>query len=135
MTAGASTDLEKLARSLADSTAGRSIDVAGQNVRIHEVFTTDLTQAVLYSLRTGQTIPRHHHTGIDDVFFGVRGRGRIRTWREGGLVVELVVAPNCIHAVMPGTVHEVVSDSDDFAYLLLQAPKEDYDLVAEESTS
>lgn len=135
MTAGTPTDLETLARSLADATAGRSIDVAGQNVRIHEVFTTDLTQAVLYSLRTGQTIPRHHHTGIDDVFLGVRGHGRIRTWPESGEVVEIVVAPGCIHAVTPGTVHEVVSDSDEFAYLLLQAPKEDYDLVAEESTS
>jgi quercetin dioxygenase-like cupin family protein len=133
--AGKPTDLEALARSLADATAGRSIDVAGQNVRIQEVFTTDLTQAVLYSLRSGQTIPRHHHTGIDDIFLGVRGSGRVRKWREHGQVDEIVIAPGSIHVVTPGTVHELVSDSDDFAYLLLQAPKEDYDLVAEESTS
>jgi quercetin dioxygenase-like cupin family protein len=133
MRAITSIDLEKLAASIAES--GRKIEVAGQTIAIQEVFTTDLTQAVLYSLRSGQTIPRHHHTGIDDIFFGLRGMGRLRQWRNDGDVDEIVIAPGCIHAVTPGKVHEVVSYSDDFTYLLLQAPKEDYDLIAEDSAS
>jgi quercetin dioxygenase-like cupin family protein len=130
------TDLHKVARELRDAeTTGRSIQIGDQTVRICEVFTTEFTQAVLYTLRSGQSIPRHRHTGIDDVFLGVVGQGRIRTWGADGGAAELVLQPGCIEAVTPGTVHEVVSDSDDFAYLLLQAPKEDYDLIPVDPSS
>ncbi len=129
-------DLHKLADELHNGgPAGKTIQIGEQTVRICEVFATEFTQAVLYVLRSGQSIPRHRHSGIDDVFLGVIGTGRIRTWAADGAAADLVLRPGCIKAVTPGTVHEVVSDSDDFAYLLLQAPKEDYDLIAVDSSS
>lgn len=125
-----SVELARLAAGLDDgSVTGSRIEVAGQQILVKEIFTTSLTQAVLYSLRKGQTIPAHRHTGIDDIFFGVRGSGHVRTWDEQGGQAENPITAGSIYAVRPGTVHELVSDSDDFAYVLLQAPKEEYDLI------
>ncbi|MGH7764137.1 MAG: cupin domain-containing protein [Candidatus Dormibacteraceae bacterium] len=129
-------NLYALAAGLRDGTVeGQTVVVGEQSVRIHEVFTTEFTQAVLYVLRSGQTIPRHRHTGIDDVFLGILGEGRIRVWSAGGDVVDLELKPGSMKVITPGTVHEVVSDSDGFAYLLLQAPKEGYDLIPVESSA
>lgn len=126
-------DIHELAASLVDGTTqGKSVQVGAQTIKTQGVLDTEHTQAVLYWLRAGQAIPRHRHTGIDDIFLGLRGRGRVRHWGDDGGADEIRISPGRIHAVVPGTVHEVVSDSDDFVYLLLQAPREDYDLVAED---
>jgi quercetin dioxygenase-like cupin family protein len=129
-----SVDLPRLAAGLDDvSVTGSRVDVAGQQILLKEVFTTGQTQAVLYSLRKAQTIPPHRHTGIDDIFLGVRGTGHVRTWDEQGGQAEHAIAAGSIYAVTPGTVHELVSDSDDFAYVLMQSPKEEYDLIPVET--
>ena len=125
-----SIDLPKLAAGLDNgSVAGTKIEVAGQEITIADVLTTDQTQVVLYSLRNGQNIPAHRHTAIDDIFLGVRGRGRVKTWDEKQVQSDHPIQAGSIYAVAPGTVHELVSESDDFAYVLMQFPKEDYDLI------
>jgi quercetin dioxygenase-like cupin family protein len=106
---------------------GRSIDVAGQQVACATLFETSRSQAAVFRLRAGQRIPAHTHSAIDDVFFGIRGRGRIRTWDEHGAARDHALEPGTVVLVEPDTPHEVSCAEDEVCYVLLQAPKEWYD--------
>jgi len=106
---------------------GRSIDVAGQQISCATLFETSRSQAAVFRLRAGQRIPAHTHSAIDDIFFGVRGRGRIRTWDEHGAARDQALEPGTVVLVEPETPHEVSCAEDEVCYVLLQAPKERYD--------
>jgi quercetin dioxygenase-like cupin family protein len=106
---------------------GRTIDVAGQRIAYAPLFETQRSQAAVFRLLEGQRIPAHTHSAIDDIFFGVRGRGRIRTWDGHGAARDQAVGPGMVVLVEPETPHEVSCAGDDFCYVLLQAPKERYD--------
>lgn len=109
------------------------VEVAGQRVSSIRVFETARTQSELWRLTPGQHIPPHQHSGIDDVFFCIRGEGTVRTWDADGRVVEHALLPGSVILVEPNTPHEVSCSADDLCYVLLQAPKELYD-VAEYKT-
>lgn len=112
------------------------VDVDGQPILAVQVYETDRSQAELYLLRTGQRIPAHRHSAIDDVFLVLEGRGRIRIWDSDGKQSDHVVERGAVMVVEPGTAHEVSCDGDEFVYVLTQSPKEHYDLLpAEDSVS
>ncbi|HKV46253.1 MAG TPA: cupin domain-containing protein [bacterium] len=118
-------DLNQAADRLARG--GPTIDVEGQQIACAPLFETARSQAALFRLRPGQRIPAHRHSAIDDIFFCIRGRGRIRTWDAGGAAVDHPVEPGAVFLVQPETPHEVACAGDEFCYVLLQAPKELYD--------
>jgi len=103
-------------------------DIDGQPTLSLRVYETERSQAELYLLRPGQKIPAHQHSGIDDVFLGVRGQGQIRIWDPAGNHVDHVVKAGVIVVVEPGTPHEVSSVDGDFVYVLTQSPRERYDI-------
>lgn len=105
------------------------VDVDGQPILAVQVYETDRSQAELYLLRTGQRIPAHRHSAIDDVFLVLEGRGRIRIWDSDGKQFDHVVERGAVMVVEPGTAHEVSCDGDEFVYVLTQSPKEHYDLL------
>jgi quercetin dioxygenase-like cupin family protein len=106
---------------------GSMIDVEGQRIACATLFETSRSRAAIFRLRPGQRIPAHTHSSIDDVFFCVRGVGRIRTWDTGGVPHDHAVEPGMVFLVEPGTPHEVSCAGDEFCYVLLQAPAEQYD--------
>ncbi len=122
-------DLQQLAETLR-SDGHPAIDVEGQAIPCVTAFKTIQSQAALFLLRPGQHIPAHTHTSIDDIFFGVEGRGRIRTWNAGGQPEDRHVEPGTLLAIPPETPHEVSCADDEFCYLLLQAPREQYDNIS-----
>jgi quercetin dioxygenase-like cupin family protein len=103
------------------------IEVEGQEVACVTAFETAGSQAALFRLLAGQRIPAHTHSAIDDIFFGVRGTGRIRIWRDGGETEDHQVEAGTLVVVTPETPHEVSCAGDEFCYILLQAPREHYD--------
>lgn len=105
------------------------VDVDGQPILAVQVYETDRSQAELYLLRTGQRIPAHRHSAIDDVFLVLEGRGRIRIWDSDGKQSDHVVERGTVIVVEAGTAHEVSCDGDEFVYVLTQSPKEHYDLL------
>jgi len=107
-----------------------AVEVAGQPIRCVPVYETARSQAELYLLRSGQRIPAHQHSAIDDVFLGVQGRGRIRTWDAHRRHVNHTTEPGSVLVVEPGNPHEVWCDSDEFCYVLTQSPKDEYDSVS-----
>lgn len=94
------------------------------------MYETARSQAELYLLRPGQRIPAHQHSAIDDVFVGVRGRGRIRVWDADGEHMDHAVEPGSVLVVEPGSPPEVSCDGDEFCYVLTQSPKDEYDSVS-----
>ncbi|HLY24601.1 MAG TPA: cupin domain-containing protein [bacterium] len=118
-------DLRQAVASLEEE--GRTIEVAGQRIACATLFETSRSQASVFRLRAGQRIPAHTHSAIDDIFFGVRGRGRIRTWDEHGAARDQALDPGTVVLVEPETPHEVSCAEDEVCYVLLQAPKERYD--------
>jgi quercetin dioxygenase-like cupin family protein len=118
-------DLNHAAEELARG--GPTIDVAGQRIACAPLFETARSQAALFRLLPGQRIPAHRHSAIDDIFFCVRGRGRIRIWDAAGTARDHPIEPGAVFMVQPETAHEVACAGDEFCYVLLQAPKELYD--------
>ncbi len=107
-----------------------TVDVAGQPIRCASVYETARSQAELYLLTAGQKIPAHEHSAIDDVFVGLRGRGRIRIWNAEGDHVDQDIEPGWVVVVEPGDPHEVSCNGDEFCYVLTQSPKDEYDSVS-----
>ena len=122
---------EELARLRSGGVA--AVDVAGQPILCTRVYETDRSQAEIYLLRPGQRIPAHFHTGIDDVFLGVSGRGQVRTWDSVGQTTDHPVTAGTVVVVEPGTPHQVSCAGDEFGYVLTQSPKESYDLHPHEA--
>ena len=106
---------------------GPTIDVAGQQIACATLFETSRSQAAVFRLRPGQRIPAHTHSHIDDIFFCIGGRGRIRTWDADGTAHDHPIEPDTLFLVRPETPHEVSCAGDEFCYVLVQAPKEQYD--------
>ena len=115
---------------LLDSGAVTPVEVDGQPILCVSVYETARSQAEMYLLRPGQRIPPHKHSAIDDVFVGVRGRGRIRTWDAAGKVIDHMIDAGTVLVVEPGNPHEVSCAGDEFCYVLTQSPKEEYDSVS-----
>ncbi len=111
-------EIERLVRE------GSCVNVAGQQIACSSLFDTPRCEAALFRLRPGQLIPAHTHAAIDDVFFGLRGRGRIRTWDARGVPHEHPVEAGTMVLVEPETPHEVACAGDEFCYILLQTPKD-----------
>ncbi|TAN31800.1 cupin domain-containing protein [bacterium] len=109
---------------------GTAVDVEGQPILFLPVYETPRSQAELYLLRSGQRIPAHRHSAIDDVFVGVRGRGRVRVWDADGKHEDHTVEPGSVVVVEPGSPHEVSCAGEEFCYVLTQSPKEAYDSVS-----
>jgi quercetin dioxygenase-like cupin family protein len=114
---------------LLDSGGVAPVEVDGQPILCVSVYETARSQAEMYLLRPGQRIPPHKHSAIDDVFVGVRGRGRIRTWDAAGKPLDHMIDAGTVLVVEPGNPHEVSCAGDDFCYVLTQSPKEQYDSV------
>lgn len=127
-------DLQQLAETF-KSEGQPTIEVEGQVISCIMVFQTSQSQAALFLLRSGQHIPAHTHSSIDDIFFGVRGRGRIRTWNTEGGPDDRHVEAGTLVVVPPETPHEVYCVGDEFCYLLLQSPKEQYDNIPYDAPS
>jgi quercetin dioxygenase-like cupin family protein len=106
---------------------GSVIEVEGQRIACVQVLETARSQAALFRLGPGQRIPAHTHSAIDDIFFGLRGHGRIRTWDRQGAPRDHPIEAGTVFLVEPETPHEVSCAGDEFCYVLLQAPKELYD--------
>jgi quercetin dioxygenase-like cupin family protein len=115
---------------LLDSGAVAPVEVDGQPILCVSVYETARSQAEMYLLRPGQRIPPHKHSAIDDVFVGVRGRGRIRTWDAAGNPLDHMIDAGTVLVVEPGNPHEVSCVGDEFCYVLTQSPKEQYDSVS-----
>lgn len=115
---------------LLDSGEVTPVEVDGQQILCVSVYETARSQAEMYLLRPGQRIPSHKHSAIDDVFVGVRGRGRIRTWDPAGSAVDHLIEAGSVLVVEPGNPHEVSCAGDEFCYVLTQSPKEQYDSVS-----
>jgi quercetin dioxygenase-like cupin family protein len=115
---------------LLTSGAVEPVVVEGQPILCVNVYETPRSQAEMYLLKAGQRIPAHMHSAIDDVFVGVRGRGRIRTWDASGKVADRVVEAGSVVVIEPGTPHEVSCAGDEFCYVLTQSPKDEYDNVS-----
>ena len=99
------------------------------------LFETARSRARLYRLRPGQRIPAHSHSSIDDIFYCVRGQGRIRTWESGGTTQDHSIEPGTVFLVEPETPHEVSCRGTEFCFVLLQAPRERYDFVVHKTTT
>lgn len=119
-------DLQQLTQTL-EGEGHPTIEVEGQEIACISAFESGESQAALFLLGPGQRIPAHTHSAIDDIFFGVKGQGRIRTWNPGGETEDHRVGPGTLIVVTPETPHEVSCTGDEFCYLLLQAPRERYD--------
>ena len=78
------------------------VEVDGQQILCVSVYETSRSQAEMYLLRSGQRIPPHKHSAIDDVFVGMRGRGRIRTWDGAGKPVDHTIEAGSVLVVEPG---------------------------------
>ena len=115
---------------LLDSGGVAPVEVDGQQILCVTVYETARSQAEMYLLRPGQRIPPHKHSAIDDVFVGVRGLGRIRTWDPASRAVDHLIEAGSVLVVEPGNPHEVSCAGDDFCYVLTQSPKEQYDSVS-----
>ncbi len=122
-------DLNALVR-LLDSGGVAPGEVHGQPILCVSVYETSRSQAEMYLLRPGQRIPAHRHSAIDDVFVGIRGRGRIRTWDRAGKPVDHTIEAGSVLVVEPGNPHEVSCLGDEFCYVLTQSPKDEYDNVS-----
>jgi len=122
-------DLNALMR-LLDSGGVAPVEVDGQPILCVSVYETSRSQAEMYLLRPGQRIPAHRHSAIDDVFVGIRGRGRIRTWDRAGEPVDHTIEAGSVLVVEPGNPHEVSCLGDEFCYVLTQSPKDEYDNVS-----
>lgn len=106
-----------------------TVDVDGQVISCVVAYQTVQSQATLFRLIPDQHIPAHTHNSIDDIFFGVEGMGRIRTWNAGGQWEDRDIKPGTMVFIPPKTPHEVFCAGADFCYLLLQTPKEQYDNI------
>lgn len=106
---------------------GPVIEVDGQRITGSVLFETSQSQAAVFRLGPGQRIPAHTHSAIDDIFFCVRGAGHIRIWDAAGTPRDHPIAPGTVFVVPPETPHEVSCAGREFCYVLLQAPKEQYD--------
>jgi quercetin dioxygenase-like cupin family protein len=118
---------------LADLLASGSVPpvvVEGQPILFVSVYETPRSQAEMYLLKDGQRIAAHKHSAIDDIFLGVRGRGRVRTWDASGKATDRVVEAGSVVVIEPGTPHEVSCAGGEFCYVLTQSPKEQYDNVS-----
>ncbi len=115
---------------LLDSGSVPPVEVDGQPILCVSVYETARSQAEMYLLRPGQRIPPHKHSAIDDVFVGMRGRGRIRTWDAAGKPVDHTIDAGSVLVVEPGNPHEVSCAGDEFCYVLTQSPKDEYDNVS-----
>jgi quercetin dioxygenase-like cupin family protein len=111
---------------------GPAIEIEGQMITCHPAFETPRTQAALFRLQAGQRIPAHMHSAVDDIFFGVRGTGRIRIWDSTGGTQEHRLEAGTLIVVTPETPHEVSCVGDEVWYVLVQAPKALYDNMAYE---
>ena len=115
---------------LLDSGGVAPVEVDGQQILCVSVYETLRSQAEMYLLRSGQRIPPHKHSAIDDVFVGMRGRGRIRTWDGAGKPVDHTIEAGSVLVVEPGNPHEVSCLGDEFFYVLTQSPNDEYDNVS-----
>jgi quercetin dioxygenase-like cupin family protein len=125
----ATRDLNTLLKMLTSGSV-EPVEVDGQPILCVSVYETPRSQAEMYLLSPGQRIPAHQHTGIDDVFVGMRGRGRIRTWDAGGKSVDHMIEAGSVLVVEPGNPHEVSCAGEEFCYVLTQSPKEQYDSLS-----
>jgi len=117
----------------ADRELGRS--ESNPEIAFVPLFETARSRARLYRLRPGQRIPAHTHNFIDDIFYCVRGEGRIRTWDSGETVRDHSIEPGTVFLVEPETPHEVSCQGDEFCFVILQTPRERYDFVAHKATT
>jgi quercetin dioxygenase-like cupin family protein len=115
---------------LLDSGGVAPVEVDGQQILCVSVYETCRSQAEMCLLRPGQRIPPHKHSAIDDVFVGIRGRGRIRMWDVAGAPVDHTIEAGSLLVVEPGNPHEVSCLGDEFCYVLTQSPKDEYDNVS-----
>lgn len=121
-------DLHRLADTL-KSEDRPTVDVDGQVISCVVAFQTAQSQTTLFLLAPDQHIPAHTHNSIDDIFFGLEGTGRIRTWDAAGQSQDWDVKPGTMVVVPPETPHEVFCAGAEFCYLLLQTPKDRYDNI------
>ena len=132
-------DLNQILESLAED--GSAADTEPRRSELNPdiayapLFETARSRARLYRLRPGQRIPAHTHSFIDDIFYCVRGRGRIRTWDPAGSAQDRSIEAGTVVLVEPATPHEVSCQGDEFCFVLLQTPKERYDFVAHKHTT
>ena len=91
----------------------------------------DGSQASIYRLEPGASVPAHHHTRADDLFVGLHGEVLIRA--EGATERgSFILRPGrCCH-VAHGVRHEVLNTSqvEVALFVLVHSPHEGFDLVS-----
>ena len=132
-------DLNQVLESLQQNGATGGLELrrseSNSEIAYAPLFETARSRVRLYWLRPGQRIPAHTHSFVDDIFYCIRGSGRIRTWDSGGTAQEHAIEPGTVFLVEPETPHEVSCRGDEFCFVILQAPRERYDFVAHKTAT
>lgn len=81
----------------------------------------------------GGEVPKHWHSKVWDYFIPLEGRAVIETETKDGLKKDFDMTPGCFFAIGPEDLHRVRNKSKDeeFVFLIAQAPRGEYDFVAE----
>ena len=81
----------------------------------------------------GGEVPKHWHSKVWDYFIPLEGKAVIETETKDGVKKDFDMSPGCFFAIGPEDVHRVRNKSKDeeFVFLIAQAPRGEYDFVAE----
>lgn len=114
--------------SLAEAHATEQHDL---HVEISRVHRSQAVGVAVQRVGVGGRIASHHHRDMWDHFVGLSGHGSVSAAIEGQAPPPFVIEPGSFLAIPPSTVHEVVntSDTEDFVFLLFQAPWTNEDVV------
>jgi len=89
-------------------------------------------QTAVFRVAPGSGVPRHLHSRVYDLFFGVKGLLEIRYEGQHGHGI-FQLKPGAFCAMPPGVRHEVFNPGTEEAFfLIVHAPHEGYDFVPAE---
>lgn len=106
------------------------------HVAISRVHRSEAVAVAVQRIGVGGRIVRHHHHNMWDHFVGLAGHGDVRAHVGAEDPVPFAIDPGSFLAIPPSTVHEVTntSDTEEFVFLLFQAPWKDEDVIFDQPT-
>lgn len=77
-------------------------------------------------------MPKHFHNTVSDYFVALEGEAVIETKTKDGVKKDFKMQKGSFLAVGPQDEHRVlnVSSTDEFVFLIAQAPRSSYDFIA-----
>lgn len=109
-------------------------DEYASGVDVTRVHRSAAAGIVVQRLAVGARIHQHHHRAMWDHFIGLEGDGVVLAELADG-PTEFRIHPGSFLAIPPATQHAVLNadDTDDFVFLLFQAPWTDHDFVTDDT--